>query len=40
MSLKANDRKKLKTKALGTYKLTRKPCLIYLEVKLQQDMCG
>ena len=32
-----NDRKKGTTKDFSSYKLTSKLCLMYLEVKLQQD---
>ena len=28
------------SKTFGTYKLTRKLYLVYLEVKLQEDRCG
>ena len=35
-----NHRKKVMTQAFSCYKLTRKLCLLYLEVKLQQNRSG
>ena len=34
-----NSKKKGMAHAVSSYKLTSKPCLMYLNVKLQQDRC-
>ena len=36
-SQRLNDRKKVRAKAFGSYKVTSKLCLVYLVVKLQHD---
>ena len=38
--LRLNGKKKGMTHAVGSYKLTSKPCLMCLKFKLEQDMCG
>ena len=38
--LRLKDRKKGMTKAFGSYKVTSKLCVVYLELKLEQDTCG
>ena len=37
---KLKDNRKGTTTTFSSYKLTRKLCLVYLDLKLQEDRCG